>query len=128
MRVGILTFRGVVSPRADIAEAINIYDEENGEFVFKERIELFLSHPFELMDILKSKSINYLISSAIPRNLIFLLESSGIRVFYVPVGGIEEALKLFKENKSNFGAPGFYTSFGWGRRRRKRFGWKKWQK
>ncbi len=128
MRVGILTFRGVVSPRADIAEAINIYDEEDGKFVFKERVELFLSHPFELMDILKSKNINYLISSAIPRNLIFLLESSGIGVFYVPVGGIEEALKLFKENKNSFEIPGFSHLPGWGRRRRKRFRWKKWQK
>ncbi len=127
MKIGVLTFRGSIAPRADIAEALCIFEVNDKEYSFLERVELFLQHPFELAEVLRAKGIEALIASSSPRNLVFILESIGIRVFHTHGGSIEDAVKGFiKGNISPF-KTGFFPSPPRRLRKRMRKG-KKWRK
>lgn len=91
-KLAIMVFRGVVSPRLDIAEAIWVYHQENQ---YARRFEICpvdidIPGPMQLVMILKQKDIHAIICGGCPRYYLRVLIDAGFNIYMGGMGSPDE--------------------------------------
>lgn len=122
MKVGIMLFRNIVSPRLDIADSLLVYDidNENGVVKKKEQCSLAFDHPTQLISFLQENEVKKIICGGCPQFLSRMLVFHGFDMVAGLTGDPGHIEKMLVEGKLGDLRSSESSSFGsgFGRRRR----------
>ncbi len=122
MRIGIAVFRGLVAPRLDFSEQLLVYEIDDESIVLKNTVNLVLNNYFEILTLLKSERINYVICGGGPRGFLRNLYFNGIEILNGGFLSPEKAVELFLQNRLSPLPLDWGGGRNWGRRKRIRRG------
>lgn len=122
MRIGIAVFRGLVAPRLDFSEQLLIYEIEDNNIILKSTVNLVLNNYFEILTLLKSEGINYVICGGGPRGFLRNLYFNGIEILNGGFLSPDKAIELFLKNQLSPLSSDWGGGRSWGGRKRFRRG------